>query len=292
MATSMTGFGQGKVEEYGRELSIEVKTLNHRFLDINIRLPRSLSFIEDEIRSKVQQRIFRGRVEVYIDYTNHEDDELEVNINKPLISAYLSCFKDLELNYNIKNDLSLSNILSIPDLFKINKRDEDEEVVRQMAGKAIQLALQSLINMREKEGVKLKQDILERTGVIRAILSEISEKAPIVIEEYQRKLKERIIDLTQSTELDENRFNMEIALFAERSNITEEIVRLNSHIDQLVEIFQSDDSIGRKLDFLLQEMNREVNTIGSKTGDLVITRFVVDMKSEIEKIREQIQNIE
>lgn len=288
----MTGYGQGKAELGKRELIAEIKTLNHRYLDINIRTARSLSFIEDEIRALVQKHLSRGRVEVYIEYNNGDNTDLEVSVNRPLLSAYLNGFKELEEQFNIKNDLSLSTLMTLPDIFTIKKKNEDDDVVKQLASQATEMALCTLKVMRQKEGNKLMEDILRCTNEIHHLLQQIRQRAPLVVEEYRTKLKEKIRELIESTELDENRFNTEVAYFADRSNITEEIVRLASHLEQIKAAFNVNDPIGRKLDFLMQEMNREANTIGSKTGDLVIIRLVLDIKSGIEKIREQVQNIE
>jgi len=292
MVMSMTGFGRARIEEDGKEIAIEIKTLNHRYLDISIKTPRNLSFLEEEFRKIIQQNLTRGRVEVYVSSTAPLSNFQKVEINKPLLSSYVASFHELENEYGFKNDVGISTLLGIPDLFVLSEPPQDEEALKVPYLRALQAALDDLKAMREKEGTKLKADLLERLDLITDITRKIEEKAPLVVEEYRKKLRTRLQELLQGTDLDEGRFNTEVAYFADRSNITEEIVRLYSHLEQFKESLNTGNSIGRKLDFLVQEMNREANTIGSKASDLSITNLIVEIKSEIEKIREQIQNIE
>lgn len=292
MATSMTGFGRCRIEEQGMEFTVEVKTLNHRYLDINMRLPKIISFLEEDIRSLVQEKLDRGRVEIYISPSPQTRDRMEVQLNQPLVESYMSCFNELSDKYGIKSDISLSTLATIQDLFLIVEKQQDEEVVKGMVLKALAEALDKVKEMRAKEGQKLKEDIVKRGRLIEKMVEAVEARAPVVVDEYREKLRNRIAELVKTTELDENRFNAEVVFFADRSNITEEIVRLKSHLLQMEEILEQQDAVGRKLDFLIQEMNREANTIGSKANDLHITNLVVEIKSEIEKIREQVQNIE
>jgi len=292
MVMSMTGFGRARIEEDGKEIAIEIKTLNHRYLDISIKTPRNLSFLEEEFRKIIQQNLTRGRVEVYVSSTAPLSNFQKVEINKPLLSSYVASFHELENEYGFKNDVGISTLLGIPDLFVLSEPPQDEEALKVPYLRALQAALDDLKAMREKEGTKLKADLLERLDLITDITRKIEEKAPLVVEEYRKKLRTRLQELLQGTDLDEGRFKTEVAYFADRSNITEEIVRLYSHLEQFKESLNTGNSIGRKLDFLVQEMNREANTIGSKASDLSITNLIVEIKSEIEKIREQIQNIE
>ncbi|MFU0800819.1 MAG: YicC family protein [Xylanivirga thermophila] len=293
MAVSMTGFGRGIINEQGCEISVEIKTLNHRFLDINLRIPRNISFVEENVRSLIQSNLSRGRVEVFVDYVNTSEDGYQVDINDSLLKSYLASFERLEQEYNIRNDMAMSHILGIDDIIVVNQAPEDEELIGDMAKQATMKALELLKTMRKDEGHRLQQDISMRADMILDMTMEIEKRAPLVVEEYKEKLGQRLSEILKATpDLDEARFNTEVAYFADRSNITEELVRLDSHINQLKETLVLDTPIGRKLDFLVQEMNRETNTIGSKANDLVITNYVVEMKSELEKIREQIQNIE
>ncbi|MBM7581890.1 uncharacterized protein (TIGR00255 family) [Caldicoprobacter guelmensis] len=292
MIYSMTGFGRGKVEDQGREMSIEIKTLNHRFLDVYVKLPRTLSFLEEDIRGMVQQHLSRGRVEVNVSYSSYRSDAVDVQVNQPLVDAYLSCFNKLARERNLPNDISVSSLLHIPEAFVINEVEEDQETLREMAKTLMEQVLCQVKDMRRKEGENLKKDLLVRISRIESMVKCIEQRAPQVVDEYRDKLKNRLKELLQGSELDENRFNMEVVYFAERCSITEEIVRLFSHLEQFRNAFEASEPVGRRLDFLIQEMYREVNTIGSKANDLIIVNFVVDIKSEIEKIREQVQNIE
>jgi uncharacterized protein (TIGR00255 family) len=292
MAVSMTGFGRASAEIEGIKFTVEVKTLNHRYLDINIRLPRNVSFLEEEIRNMVKTNLTRGRVDVYVSSSIQGGDVTHVELNKSLADSYLACFEELAKTYHLDKNLSISLLAGISDIFIPVEKEQDEEQVRTLLLKATNEAIDAVKEMRRSEGNKMSEDIRKRAELISSMLKAIEERAPMVIDEYRNKLRNRISDLLHSTDLDENRFNAEVLYYAERSNITEEIVRLQSHLEQLKKILDQEDSIGRKLDFLVQEMNREANTIGSKAGDLTIVNLVVDMKSEIEKIREQVQNIE
>lgn len=292
MARSMTGFGRAKAEAQGMELTVEVKTLNHRYLDINIRLPKMVNFLEEDLRRMVQDRLERGRVEIYVTTSFQTGNRMEVQLNRPLAESYMASFRDLSQDYGVDPHISLSTLAGINDLFLVVEREQDEDVIKDIVLESLEEALDKVVDMRIREGQKLKEDILMRGRLIGDMVDTIEARSPMVVEEYRTKLKNRLEELIEATELDENRFNAEVVLFADRSSITEEIVRLKSHLDQLEEILKQKVSIGRKLDFLVQEMNREANTIGSKANDLGIINLVVDIKSEIEKIREQVQNIE
>lgn len=292
MARSMTGFGRAKIEGRDLEFIVEIKTLNHRYLDINMRLPKVVSFLEEDIRGRIQEGLDRGRIEVYIQGSPKTGDKIEVQLNKPLVESYIGCFEYLTENYNIKPDISLSALTGIQDLFQLVEKEQDEEIVKGMVLTALDEALGKVLEMRNKEGYRLGEDIIMRGRFIRDMVEAIETRAPEVVDEYRAKLNNRVRELIQATEFDEARFNTEVVLFADRSNVTEEIIRLKSHLEQLGEILKQRGAIGRKLDFLVQEMNREANTIGSKANDLNIINLVVDIKSEIEKIKEQVQNIE
>jgi uncharacterized protein (TIGR00255 family) len=289
---SMTGFGRGKAEDDSREINIELKTINHRYLDINLRMPRSLSFLEDEVRKYIQQAISRGRVEAYIGYNNKANDQITVTVNQSVANAYIDAFKELAALLQTDERPGLAVLSDIDDIFTITEQEEDEESLRCLMFNALDQALQVLIQMRQKEGQYLAEDIWERSKTINDMLDAIEARSPLVVEEYRSKLEQRLKDLLKTTDLDEARFNTEVAYFADRSNITEEIIRLRSHIIQLQQTLKAESPIGRKLDFIVQEMNREANTIGSKSSDVTITNKVVEIKSELEKIREQVQNLE
>jgi len=288
----MTGYGRSVVTQDGHEMAFEVKSLNHRYMDIHMRLPRNLSFLEEDLRKIVQERISRGRIEIHVNYQNTGITSKKVEIDYGLLEAYLNAFVAVEQKTSLKDDITLSFIMGLPDVVTITEKDEDDELLKSIAKRGLNEALDELILMREHEGKKLTLDILGRIEYIHEMVVKIEERAPLVVQEYKEKLKGRIQELLQDSTIDEVRFNTEVAYFADRSNITEEIVRLKSHMDQLRAALGANLPVGRKLDFIIQEMNRETNTIGSKASDLDIINIVVDMKSEIEKIREQVQNIE
>lgn len=292
MVLSMTGFGRGKAEEANREVSIEIKTVNHRYLDINLRLPRPMSFLEEIIRKTIQEKLSRGRVEVYASYVNNAPNRVTVTLNESLAESYITGLKSLAEKFDLNPNFDVSAIACIEDIFTITEAEEDVGLLLKLTEQALAEALDALGQMREKEGSYLAEDIISRTELINKMVTGIEKRSPLVVEEYRKKLEARMKELLKSTDLDEMRFNTEIAYFAERSNITEEIIRLRSHLNQLKQTMEKGGAVGRKLDFIVQEMNREINTIGSKSSDIEITGMVVDIKSEIEKIREQIQNIE
>lgn len=292
MALSMTGFGRGKAEDDSREIHVELKTINHRYLDINLRMPRSMSALEDEARKRIQQSVSRGRVEVYVGYKNKAQDQITVTVNEPVANAYIKAFRTLADQFDIEDKPGLSVLSGISDIFTVTEQEEDEDALRELLFSALDQALQVLKQMREKEGSFLMEDVSERSIAINRMVDKVEERSPLVVEDYRKKLEQRLKDLLKSTDLDEARFSTEVAYFADRSNITEEIIRLRSHIGQMQHTLKAGGAVGRKLDFIVQEMNREANTIGSKSSDIAITNQVVEIKSEIEKIREQIQNLE
>lgn len=292
MVMSMTGFGRGKAEDESREITIELKTVNNRYLDINLRMPRSLSTLEEDIRKRIQKKLSRGRVEVYISYINKSQEQLAVALNEPVAEAYYSAYLDLASKFQLDSKPDLEVLSNIDDIFIITKLEEDAEALKGLLFSALDEALEVVIDMRGKEGRFLAEDLETRSQLIENMVDAVEQRSPIVVEEYRQKLEQRMKELLNGTELDETRFQMEVAYFADRSNITEETVRIKSHLAQLRQTLKSGGSIGRKLDFIVQELNREANTIGSKSSDIAITNYVVDIKSEIEKIREQVQNIE
>lgn len=292
MVLSMTGFGRAKAEDENIEIEIELKSINHRYLDINLRIPRSLNFLEDSIRRTLQNSVKRGRIELYLNYKNNNPDKTSVSLNESLAQSYIENLSILADRFGLNKNIDLSVLAAIEDIFVVTESEEDMDLLTRLVTDALDQALATLLQMRQKEGSFLVDDILKRTSLINTILDEIESRSLLVVEEYRIKLEARLKELLKTTELDENRFSTEVAYYADRSNITEEIIRLRSHISQLKQTMDKGGSVGRKLDFIIQEMNREINTIGSKSGDVEITNRVVEIKSEIEKIREQIQNIE
>jgi uncharacterized protein (TIGR00255 family) len=292
MIRSMTGFGRGESQSEGRVFLVEIKSVNHRYCDIFIKIPKQLSFLEDKIREVIGKSLSRGKIDIYVSYENHGEDSKSLSLDEPLAKAYLKAVELLRDNYNLKDDISVSLVSKFPDIIKVEKADEDEELLSSLLKSALDKAVQALIRMRENEGSELKNSLLEKMSNMESIIKDVSARSPEVVREYKQKLETRIKELLEQQTIDENRIATEVAIFADRCSVDEEIVRLGSHIIQFREALGMQMPVGRKLDFLVQEMNREINTIGSKANDLNITKNVIEIKSEIEKIREQIQNIE
>lgn len=292
MVKSMTGFGRAVEEIDGYIITVELKSVNHRYFEFNLRCPRQYGFIEDKIKSFVNSRVSRGKVECYVGIEALNTESCEVVVNNTLASAYIKAIGEISDNYSLKNDLSAVTVSRFPEVLVVKKAEEDEEKIWNMVKGVTDTAIDKFIEMRETEGKKMYDDVYSRTCTILETVSFIEERSPQNVKEYNDKLVERVHELIGDVSLDEGRIIQEVALFADKVAVAEETVRLRSHIEQLREFLNSDNEIGRKMDFLVQEINRETNTIGSKCSDVQIARKVVDMKSEIEKIREQIQNIE
>jgi uncharacterized protein (TIGR00255 family) len=292
MIKSMTGYGRGSIEENGRSFLVEIKSVNNRYLDINLRLPRQLNALEDNIRKYISSKLSRGKIDIYITQEKFSDDDIKITIDEQIAKAYYDAFTLLKEKFNLQDDISVSLLAKSNDVIVVNKKEDDIESIWNTLIRALDEAVNMLIDMRIKEGLKLSEDILNRCDIIRDMVSKIEARSPEMVKEFREKISSRIQEYLKDVEIDQGRLLNEVAFFADKCNLTEEIVRLYSHIDQLKNALQSSEPVGRKLDFLIQEMNRETNTIGSKSNDLYITNLVVDIKSEIEKIREQIQNIE
>ena len=288
---SMTGYGRCHIEEDGREMTVEVKSVNHRFLDISYRLSRTLSFLDDAVRKGVGARLARGHVDVFVSYANHRQDAKEVRVDPLLAVAYRDALAQLAAAVGLDASVPLSDYARLPDVLTVQEKEEDQQAVRELFERALCGALDSLIDMREQEGERMRADILEKIANIAAIREKVADRAPLVVAEYRDKLHQRIAALTEG-EIDESRLITEVAIFADRAAIDEELVRLLSHIAAIRETVELAEPVGRKLDFLVQELNREVNTIGSKASDTMIAQAVVSAKGEIEKLREQVQNVE
>ena len=291
MIKSMTGYGRGKSECDGREYTVEIKAINHRYNDISVKMPRYLSFLEDKIRQVITKSISRGKIEVYINVKNISSSSKNVVVDKELAKEYISEMNELIKMYNLKDDISVTSIMRLPDIIT-NSDIEDEELYWNATKEALEIAIKAILDAKENEGEKLKNDIETRLETISKYVEIVKEKSSGLIEEYKTKLMNRINELGANNIIDENRIGMEVVLFADKSSICEEVTRLNSHIDSLRKMLDTTGPIGKKIDFLVQEMNRETNTIGSKANSVGITNYVVEMKNEIENIREQVQNIE
>jgi uncharacterized protein (TIGR00255 family) len=289
----MTGYGRGEQEGLGKRILFEIKTVNHRFLDIYIRMPKTLSLYEDKFKKIIQKGISRGRVEVYVTIEQLEGtSNKSVIIDKGLMITYYKELEKLKKELSIDSSINMSVLTSIPDAVTVTEAQIDQEEFYSLLERALCLAMVSLTSLRGSEGKRLMDSMTISLDKIKDSIDKISQRAPLVIEEYRKKLQDRIKDLIPTDKLDFDRIHTEVVLYADRSEINEELVRLNSHLVSFFDIMNEEDPVGRKLDFMLQEMNREVNTIGSKSSDSMISNYVIHMKSEIEKIREQVQNIE
>lgn len=288
---SMTGYGRFRLSKDGREMTVEVKSVNHRFLDISSKLPRNLSFLDDSLRKEIAEQLSRGHVDVFVNYSNMRDDAKEVRIDLPLALSYLKTVRELKETADVPGELSVTDFIRLPDVLSVIEAEEDQQAVRELFVSAIRGALTSLVKMRRDEGEHLRKDILDKLDRITQIRENISKRAPEIIKCYQEKLAQRLAKLVDG-QIDESRFITEVAIFADRAAIDEELVRLESHVLQVRNTVGENNPVGKKLDFLVQEMNREFNTIGSKAMDAEIAQLVVEAKGEIEKLREQVQNVE
>ena len=289
---SMTGYGRGTASVDGRELTIELKSVNNRFLDIGMKLPRQLSFLEDTLRKLLNDGLSRGHVDVFVNYRNLRSDAKTVRVDEALLKAYLTSARESAKALELVDDLTLSRALTLPDVTTILPADEDQQALLELGRSVMTEAIANLKDMRHKEGERLKLDLSARMDTMIGYAQSIERRAPAVVEEYRAKLTARIEELLGETEVDRARLATEVAIFADRAAIDEEIVRLNTHLLHFRELLEADEPVGRKMDFLVQEMNRECNTIGSKANDAELTSIVLLCKAEIEKLREQIQNIE
>lgn len=294
MIKSMTGFGRGEYSDGKRNVVCEIRTVNHRYADINVKMPKRYSFAEEKIKALIKEHMKRGKADVSIMVENLTAGDIQVKLNVPVAEQYIANLQELKNVYGLEGDVDLQLVSGMPDVIRVIPDVEDEEEVATVICEAVNLATANLDSMRVVEGEKLAKDLLMRGELIRELVGKISLRAPLVAQEYTQKLFTRISELIEDkVDVPEDRILVEAALFADRASITEELVRLDSHMEQLKSILSSASGpVGKKLDFLVQEMNREANTIGSKANDLEITSLMLETKSEIEKIREQVQNIE
>lgn len=294
MIKSMTGFGRCEAEINGREITVEIKSVNHRYFEFSCRTSRGYGFLDDKLKSYVNSRVSRGKIDMFVTIGANDEAPSEVTVNHQLVSGYLSAMKEISDTYGVENDVTVVSLSRFPDVFTVHKPAEDEEQITNDVLSVAETALDSFIAMRETEGEKMKADILNRANTILSIVGEIEERSPQTVAEYEERLLERIKQTLEDyeVEIDEQRVLTEVAVFSDKVAVAEETVRLRSHFAQLEKFLEYNEPVGRKIDFIIQEMNREANTIGSKVQDAVLAHKVVDIKSEIEKIREQVQNIE
>lgn len=294
MVKSMTGYGRARETRNGRDITVEVRSVNNRYLDCTVKMPRAYIFAEDAVKTAVQKAASRGKVDVFISVDSIGAEETVVKVNEPLACQYVEAMKQLIAlgKGYVEHNYRATDLARLPDVLTVTKAEEDLDTISADLAAVLEEALKNYVSMRETEGAKLAEDILSRLDTIEAITAKVEERSPQTVAEYREKLTARMREVLQSTTIDESRILTEAAIFADKVAVDEETVRLRSHLSQLREMLRSDIPVGRKLDFLIQEVNRESNTIGSKCTDLEISRYVVDLKAEIEKIREQVQNIE
>ena len=292
MIKSMTGYGGAKGSVEGLEISVELKSVNKRYLDTSVRLPRSFLFAEDTVKAAVQRHISRGKVDVFVSVDSSAAGDMAVKVNEPLLKGYIDAIKHISQEYGLPNDMTAMSVSRFPDVLSVEKKDLDAEAISAGIAAITEQALEDFDAMRLREGEKLRDDVLAKLGTIESLVSTVEKESPKTVAEYRARLESRMAEVLGTAGIDETRILAEAAIFADRVAVDEETVRLRSHFEQMKAMLSSDEAVGRKLDFLVQEMNREANTIGSKCCDASIAYKVVDIKAEIEKIREQIQNIE
>lgn len=292
MIRSMTGFGRAVQEFDGYVITVEIKSVNHRYFEFSSRIPRQYGFLEDKLKSYINSKVSRGKVDCFVGIESLDTEAAEVVVNHTLASAYVKALQELESRYELKADYGASTISRYPDVLIVKKSEEDEDALWEKVKTVCDEALEKFVAMRLTEGKKMREDIFSRGQFILDCVSYIEERSPETVKEYNDKLIQRVHELIGDVSLDENRILQEVAVYADKVAVAEETVRLRSHIEQLNSFIDADEPVGRKMDFLVQEINREANTIGSKASDVSIARKVVDIKAEVEKIREQIQNIE
>lgn len=291
MIKSMTGFGRSKYEIDGRTYTVEIKSVNHKYSDVSVKLPRFLNYLEDGIRKRVLESISRGKVDVFITFENYSSKGTNIKVNRELAKEYIRELKELAEETELNFDLRLIDVSRLPEILKIED-DEDEELIGNELMIALDEAIQNFIKMRETEGAKLVEDIKNRIVEIKGKVKEITKYSSTLVEDYIKKLETRVNELLKPGTVDEERLAQEIVIFSDKSSIEEELTRLDSHLEQFLNLLKGSSPVGKKMDFLVQEINRETNTIGSKANCLEITNLVIEIKTEVENIREQVQNIE
>ena len=287
MIKSMTGYGSGKAEMGSKTFTVEIKSVNSRYSDFSVKMPRIYTFLDDAIRKAASARINRGKVDIFLNVESADDEGSVVKVNTALANEYLSGLRKLSSELNLSSNASAETFLRIPDVFTVDKADEDEELIKEAVLNALSQALDGIA-----EGEKLSLDLREHLSFIADATKLVEERSPQIVKEYQARIEERMRDILGSATYDETRLLTEVAIFSDKINVNEETVRLRSHVEQFTKMLDEGGCVGRKIDFLIQEMNREINTIGSKSSDLDVARIVIDVKAEIEKLREQIQNVE
>lgn len=292
MTKSMTGYGRAQAVVDGLDITVEIKSVNHRYFEFSARAPRAYGFLEEKLKSFLQSKVSRGKIDCFVQLESLGEMQAVVKVNPSLASGYYAALKELSEKYNLSGNISAMDLARYPDVLSVHKQEADEERIWNAVSSVLESAVESFVSMREKEGYHLQEDILSRADTILEKVAFIEERSPQTVKEYNEKLLARMQEVLGDAHVDEQRILTEAAIYADKIAVSEETVRLRSHVSQLRDMFKSEEAIGRKMDFLVQEMNREANTIGSKAQDVEIARNVLDIKAEIEKIREQVQNIE
>ena len=292
MVKSMTGYGRAVETVNGREFTVEIHSVNNRYLDCTVKLPRSVSFAEEAVKAAVKAAVSRGKVDVFISIRSETEADVQVTLNKPVLEGYLAAMRQMVSDYGVKDDISVSTLSRMSDVFVVDKPKADEDQLKADLLSVVDKALEAYDAMRVAEGLALENDLRSRAATILELVSQVEEQNPKTVSDYRKRLEEKMREVLENKSIDESRILTEAAIFADKVAVDEETVRLRSHLEQMDEMLSGNGGIGRKLDFLLQEMNREANTTGSKCSDVKVARIVVDIKAELEKIREQTQNIE
>lgn len=292
MINSMTGFGRGSASSDGRSITIELKSVNHKYLDLNFRLPRSLNYLEETLRTAISAKLSRGHLDINLSYMNTREDAKSITLDSSLIAQYIEAGNSVAQQFNVENDLTVTTLLRFPDVANIADSQDDEEEVKKLALSAVSQALSELAAMRVREGNNIYEDIIGKLKYLELLHKQMQERAPMVVAQYSQRLHERISAWLNEVDIDKARIATEIALFADRVSIDEELVRIKSHLNEFNAMLNSTLPVGRSMDFLTQELTREFNTIGSKANDSELAKMVITAKAEVEKIREQVQNIE
>lgn len=288
----MTGYGRAVETVAGREITVEIRSVNNRYLDCTVKLPRLFSFAEDALKQKVKEYVTRGKVDVYVSVGASQTGDVSISLNRPVLEGYLAAMRMIAADYDVRDDISVNSLSRLPDVFTVEKSEEDEDALKADLVAVAEKALEAYNAMRQTEGLALENDLKAKAQNILSLVAKVEQRSPITVAEYRERLEAKMREVLESTSIDEARILTEAAIFADKVAVDEETVRLRSHLQQLDTMLSSSEPIGRKLDFLMQEMNREANTIGSKGNDIEQARTVVEIKAELEKIREQMQNIE
>ena len=292
MIKSMTGFGRFEISKAERKITVELKGVNHRYLDVNIRMPKKLNFFESSIRNLLKQYASRGKIDIFITYEDMTETQVALKYNETLAREYMEYYKKMRETFGLENDVKVSTLARCPEVITMEEQTADEEELWNILKQALEGAFEQLVETRAAEGIHLKKDLIEKLDNMETYVEKVEERSPKIVAEYREKIEAKVKELLDDTQIDENRIAQEVVLFADKICTDEETVRLKSHIRNMKETLEASEGIGRKLDFIAQEMNREANTILSKANDLETSNLAIELKTEVEKVREQIQNIE